>query len=464
MRADRADRWDGAGGGELADAGGWGVSSEVVWPRLSLQRAGVSLIDCDHRTPPAASDGFPYIAIPQLKDGHVDLNGVRRIAPSDYADWTRKLKPRANDVIVVRRCNSGDSAVVPQGLECAIGQNLVVLRSTGSAVEPRFLRWLVRGPDWWDQVAKFINVGAVFDSLRCKDIPNFELTVPPIDAQQEIAALLDSLDDRIALLRETNTTLEAIAQAVFKSWFVDFDPVRAKMAGRAPEGMDEATAALFPDSFGVSARGEVPAGWPVLPIGDAVEAVGGTTPDTKTAAFWAPAVHCWTSPKDLSGAAAPVMLDTERKISDAGLAKIGSGLLPAGSLLMSSRAPIGYLTLTQVPVAINQGYIGMLPGGRLSPLYLLFWCRANMDAIKGRANGSTFMEISKKAFRPIPALVPPALLIDKFDGIAGSLFARLVENERQAQTLTTLRDTLLPRLVSGQLRLPDAEGLAHAPA
>ncbi len=230
---------------------------------MTLRQAGVDLIDCDHRTPPAAELGYPYIAIPQLKDGHVDLTGARRIGAEDYAEWTKKLKPRAHDVIVVRRCNSGDSAVVPPGLECAIGQNLVVLRSDGSAVEPRLLRWLLRGPDWWDQVGKYINVGAVFDSLRCRDIPNFELTVPPRADQAAIVGALDALDDRITLLRETNATLEAVAQALFKSWFVDFDPVRAKQQGLTPAGMDEATAALFPDGFEESALGSVPTGWVV---------------------------------------------------------------------------------------------------------------------------------------------------------------------------------------------------------
>ena len=436
------------------------MSSEVIWPRLTLQQAGVALIDCDHRTPPAAAEGFPYIAIPQLKDGHVDLNGVRRIAPADYVEWTKKLKPRAHDVIVVRRCNSGDSALVPPGLECAIGQNLVVLRSNGAAIEPRFLRWLVRGPDWWGQLAKFINVGAVFDSLRCRDIPNFELTVPPLADQREIAELLNTLDDRIALLRETNTTLEAIAQALFKSWFVDFDPVRAKQQGLAPAGMDEATAALFPDSFEESALGLAPSSWRVQAIGVVVECVGGATPDTKDDRYWNPAEHAWTTPKDLSGLASPVLLSTERRISAAGLARIGSGLLPVGTLLMSSRAPIGYLAVAQMPVAINQGYIAMPPGSRLPPLYMLFWCRQNMEGIKARANGSTFMEISKKAFRPIPVLVPPQPVIDAFMAVAAALFDRLVENERQAQTLATLRDTLLPRLISGQLRLPEVEAFA----
>ena len=97
----------------------------------------------------------------------------------------------------------------------------------------------------------------------------------------------------------------------------------------------------------------------------------------------------------------------------------------------------------------------MLPGGLLPPLYMLFWCRQNMENIKGRANGSTFMEISKKAFRPIPALVPPPEIVQAFVDVAGVLFERLIENEKQAQTLATLRDTLLPRLISGQLRLPE---------
>ena len=193
-----------------------------------------------------------------------------------------------------------------------------------------------------------------------------------------------------------------------------------------------------------------------MPIGDAAVTVGGATPDTKNSGFWEPAIHCWTTPKDLSGIHSPVLLDTERKLSDEGLAKIGSGLLPTGTLLLSSRAPIGYLALAQVPLAINQGYIAMLAGGLLPPLFMLFWCQLNMETIKGRANGSTFMEISKKAFRPIPALVPPTELVSAFVDIAGVLVERLVENEKQAQTLATLRDTLLPRLISGALRLPEA--------
>ena len=319
----------------------------------------------------------------------------------------------------------------------------------------RFAYYLLQTLD----LASF-NSGSAQPSLNRNFLYAIPVKIPTRIEQDGIVALLQSLDDRITLLRETNATLEAIAQALFKSWFVDFDPVRAKMEGRAPEGMDEATAALFPDALEESELGWVPKGWRVLPVGDAVEATGGATPDTKNPAYWAPAIHCWTTPKDLSGLGAPVLLDTERKLSDQGLTKIGSGLLPVGTLLLSSRAPIGYLAIAHVPLAINQGYIAIPPGGLLPPLYMLFWCRQNMESIKARANGSTFMEISKKAFRPIPALSPPPEIVNAFVEAAGALFYRLVENEKQAQTLATLRDTLLPRLISGQLRLPEAQALA----
>lgn len=334
------------------------------------------------------------------------------------------------------------------------------MRVDGQIADPDFVYYVLAQEESIEKIVRDSEHTGV-PKINLTYLRGFPIQLPPIEVQIEVASFLRVLDERITLLRETSATLEAITQALFKSWFVDFDPVRAKAEGRQPEGMDATTAALFPDSFEESELGLVPKGWSVMPIGEAVECVGGGTPDTKNEAYWQPEEFSWSSPKDLSGLQSPVLLSTERKLSAQGLAKVSSGLLPCGTLLMSSRAPIGYLAIAKTPLAVNQGYIAMLPGGRLPPLYLLFWCREKMEVIKGRANGSTFMEISKKAFRPIPALVPSAAVLEAFADIADPLFERLVKNERQAQTLTQLRDTLVPRLISGQLRLPEAQALLN---
>ena len=150
------------------------------WPTLTLREAGVTLIDCDHRTPPPSDVGYPYVAIPQLENGRINIAEARRITREHFAEWTKKAKPTANDVVLSRRCNPGETAFVPPGLEFALGQNLVLLRADGQRVYPPFLRWLVRGPGWWEQIGTFLNVGAVFDSLKCADVPKFELRVPPV--------------------------------------------------------------------------------------------------------------------------------------------------------------------------------------------------------------------------------------------------------------------------------------------
>lgn len=251
-----------------------------------------------------------------------------------------------------------------------------------------------------------------------------------------------------------NATLESIARALFQSWFVDFDPVRAKLdppQADQPTALDPATAALFPDSFEDSELGHIPKGWNIQPVGEVVDCVGGGTPSTAEPKYWEGGTHHWTTPKDFSSLQAPVLLDTDRKLTDAGIAKISSGLLPAGTLLLSSRAPVGYLAIAAMPVAINQGFIALKCNERASNFFMLNWCQKNMAEIEGRATGTTFAEISKQNFRPIPVVLPPKELMAAFTAKVASIYAQITANLHQSRTLATLRDTLLPKLLSGEL-------------
>jgi len=283
--------------------------------------------------------------------------------------------------------------------------------------------------------------------------------VPPQTTQRRTAVvLLDAIEERIELNRRMNETLEAMARALFKSWFVDFEPVRAKAEGRDPS-LPKPVADLFPNSFEESELGEIPKGWQVKSVGDLADVVGGTTPSTKEPAYWEGGTHAWATPKDLSGLAIPVLLDTERRIADAGLSQIGSGLLPKGTVLLSSRAPIGYLAVAEVPVAINQGFIAMKPKTGTSNLFLLLWASVAHVEIVSRANGSTFLEISKANFRPIAVVTPSANMMQQFEKLARPLYERIVESARESRNLAALRDTLLPKLISGALRIKDADRL-----
>jgi type I restriction enzyme S subunit len=159
------------------------------------------------------------------------------------------------------------------------------------------------------------------------------------------------------------------------------------------------------------------------------------------------------TPKDLSGLSMPVLLDTGRKITDAGLGQISSGLLPKGTVLLSSRAPIGYLAIAEIPVAVNQGFIAMKPRDSVSNLFLLCWTNAVHDEIVSHANGSTFLEISKANFRPIRVVAPTDEVMVTFDGLVRPYYDHIVMNERESRTLATLREALLPKLISGEVRI-----------
>ena len=200
---------------------------------------------------------------------------------------------------------------------------------------------------------------------------------------------------------------------------------------------------------------EIPEGWEVVPLSaEEVAVVGDSTRGgTKDRSLWDGEIN-WATPKDLSTLSAPVLLETARQISDAGLGKIGSGLLPRGVVLLSSRAPIGYLAIAEIPVAVNQGFIAMRCESRLSNMFIWLWTQANIrDTILQNANGSTFQEISKRNFRPLNLAIPKPDILSVFDKLVRLRYERIVINQRESRTLTTLRNALLPKLVSGELRV-----------
>ena len=301
-----------------------------------------------------------------------------------------------------------------------------------------------------------VGTGSVQDNINLQTLDELRFLAPPLAEQQAIAHVLGTLDDKIELNQRMNRTLEEMARSIFQDWFVDFGPTRAKMEGLDPY-LPPDLWDLFPDELVDSELGEIPEGWEVEGLGQVVEVFGGATPSTKISEYWEGGTHCWATPKDLSKITSPILLETERKVTDAGLNKISSGLLPSGTLLLSSRAPIGYLAISEVPVAINQGFIAMPPRDAPSNWYMMLWCKASHEEIISHANGSTFLEISKANFRKIPMVLPDRELLSEVDNFLGSLYRRVSVNQRESQAMATKRDELLPVLLSGELKPEELE-------
>jgi len=405
--------------------------------------------------------GTPLIKVGDLIGSVINPTPEFWVTPEKHYEH-RRTELKGGELLLTLVGAVGQCAVVPPSMAGWNAARAVAVIRLKDPEDAKFVRLCFLSAPLQHLMQVWANT-TVQATLNLKEIKQLPLPWPPKEERQAIAHILGTLDDKIELNQQMNQTLEAIARALFKSWFIDFDPVRAKLAGRQPIGMDAETAALFPAEFeDGGAIGKIPKGWKVKPIGDAVKTVGGATPSTSEPAYWEEGNFYWSTPKDLAPLSSPVLLDTERRITEKGLQKISSGLLPKGTLLLSSRAPIGYLAIAEIPLAINQGYIAIVCGQELSNHYVLRWVQFNMDVIEGRANGTTFMEISKKNFRPIPALVPPQQVLQVFNNQAEFIHQQAVNNLRQNKTLTSIRDALLPKLLSGEIRVQDAETVVEA--
>lgn len=292
----------------------------------------------------------------------------------------------------------------------------------------RFLQYALLGTD----ISAYLT-GAVMPKLTQGNLNRIEVLCPPREIQAQIVGVLGALDDRITLLRETNATLEAIAQALFKSWFVDFDPVRAKQEGRAPEGMDEATAALFPDGFEESELGAVPRGWQVGKLEDLLVLQRG---------FDLPAADRMAGNYPIIAASGPSGTHTTAMAKAPGVVTGRSGVLGRVFLELEDYWPLNTTLWVKKFRAASPCYA-------YEVLKLLDFASFNA--------GSAVPTLNRNHVHSLPYLIPERSCIDAYESIAMAIHTKVRANQHQAQTLASLRDTLLPRLISGQLRLPEAE-------
>lgn len=403
--------------------------------------------------------GFAFVSAADLADGNVQFKSAKKISAAAF-DRLRSGKFQHRDVVFCLRGSIGKLAFVQQGETGAIASSLVIVRA-GEGVDPSYLYFWLSSSDA-QQAALSLNNGSAQPNLSVGQMQRIEIPLPPLEVQQAIVSVLSAIDDRITLLRETNATLDAIAQALFKSWFVDFDPVRAKRDGRYPEGMDEATAALFTDSFEDSELGEVPRGWRWGTLSDLATFQNGYAFKSKD---WTGAGH----PVVKIGDVKPGIIDLEgcSYVAPDTVVGLERFRLSRGDLLVGMTGYVGETGLVPSvePAAyLNQRVGRMATKSGVADLGYLY-CVARSPAFKefaeAQSHGSAQANVSGASLMAFPAVVAPPPLMERFNGAIAAMLEGILANHEQARTLATVRDTLLPRLISGQLHVGEVSEVKH---
>lgn len=396
-------------------------------------------------------DGVPFLRSLNIQPHRVVMDEIRYIRP-DFHQRLRKSSLRPGDVVIVRTGKPGTCAVIPEWLPDANCSDVVIVRC-GPKINNRFLSYFVNSVAAGHVAAH--TVGAVQQHFNVGSARKIRIPLPSMEEQLEITSTLSALDDKIARLRETNATLEAIVQAIFKSWFVDFDPVRAKAEGRDPEGVPTEVVDMFPSEFEESELGAIPKGWRMRPIQDVIEAVFDGPHATPEESSIGPV---FLGIRNFSG----TQLDFSniRHIKESDWARWTKRVLPrGGDIVFTYEAALGLFALIPDWLRCCLGRrtaLVRVSEGDPARHYLFHYFTAKpfQDYLRSHTqHGSTVDRILVSEFPRYPVLWSSESLVAAFDGFAAPCWARIHQNLQQIQALAEIRDTLLPRLMSGKARL-----------
>ncbi|MEV8389808.1 MULTISPECIES: restriction endonuclease subunit S [unclassified Streptomyces] len=348
---------------------------------------------------------------------------MTHVSRETFLDRVRRATPERGDILYSREGSyHGIAAEVPEGYEVCMGQRMVLIRPDQNALNFRFLRY------WLNSVfvKSFIagmREGSGAPRINLPAIRGLLIPVPVLSEQNSIARILGALDDKIAVNERIAAAALELADTLFNQ-------------------------AAFSLAFGEETFGSV------------ATVAGGGTPSTKVDEYWGGKLS-WTTPSDVTALPSPYLFETSRSITELGLENCASQLYPALSIFMTSRATIGAFALPQVPAAVNQGFIVVLPPNEEMRWWLLHEMRSRVDEMMSLANGSTFLELSRKNFKTMQIRLPDATGVATFARTAAPLHSAAALAARENKALAALRDTLLPQLMSGRLRVKDAEKIVE---
>lgn len=400
--------------------------------------------------------GVPVIRGGDIRNNQIVFDDQKRVT-EEVSNRFRRTILKGGEVLINLIAEPGHVAIVPNDLAGSNVSRDVAVIPLNDSVDHRFVCYFLKSPQCVQWLTSRLQ-GSVTQKINLNTLREVPVPVPPLPEQKAIAHILGTLDDKIELNQQMNRTLEAIARAIFKSWFVDFDPVRAKMDGRQPAGMDAATADLFPDSFEDSPLGKIPKGWKVGVFDDLIHILSGGTPKTSIPEYWNGDI-LWFSVKDTPHKSDVFVIDTEKRITRLGIEKSATQILPQGTTIITARGTVGKLALLGVEMAMNQSCFGIRGKNSYPDFFIYYHLYSVISELQRQTHGSVFDTINRQTFTTVKAVLPALEISQIFDCEVKPIMDKILINLFEVRTLTTIRDILLPNLLSGLIRVKEAEKL-----
>ena len=390
------------------------------------------LIDYRGKTPKKTLTGVPLVTAKIVKNG--TINGYTEyIAEEDYDKWMVRGFPKVGDVILTTEAPLGEVAQLKEE-KVALAQRIVCLRGKDNVLDNTYLKYYLQSGKGQKSLSARES-GTTVTGIKQAELRRVDIEYPAYDDQRRIASILSSLDRKIELNNKINADLEEMAQAIFKNRFVDFEP--------------------FKDGkFVDSELGMIPKGWNVGRLDEIADVVGGSTPSKAKPEYYTQKGIAWLTPKDLSNHPAVYSSRGEIDITEEGYNSTSTKLMPKGTILFTSRAPIGYISIAQNDICTNQGFKSLVPK-KAGTCFLYCFLKYVTPEIENKSTGSTFKEASGSLMKSLQVIMPEQKVFEDFETIVSPLFARIESLEKENSRLSLLRDTLLPRFMSGELEVPE---------
>lgn len=429
------------------------------WEVATLEDRMEAIIDYRGKTPRKTTVGIPLITAKVVKGGRIETPD-EFIDPAEYDEWMRRGLPRKGDVLLTTEAPLGEVAQLGDA-KVALAQRLIALRGRPNSLDNTFLKFLLQSEAIQMQLAARSS-GSTVAGIKQSELRKVRLILPPFEEQQAIACILGSLDDKIELTRRMNRTLEGMARAIFKSWFVDFDPVRAKAAGQPR--LTPALAKLFPDCFEDSELGEIPKGWKVTQLGAAVKrvAMGPFGSSIKTDNFVPAGVPVIRGGNLTNGFVDENFVYLTESKAD----ELRNANAYPLDIVITHRGTLGQIGLIPKEPSfpryvVSQSQMLIRTNEQLPAryLYLYLTSPSGQQALLANTSQTGVPAIAQptSSVKALKIVQPCADILARFERIIASSFSKMELHRKESRTLAALRDALLPKLISGQIRVPDAE-------